>query len=107
MRLGSPTSGSDADSWYVVETNYDHTVKPQFGDDRRAVLNRALKAKGSTNFDASSMWEVISVSQANKTAGERAPLNGDTIYSAVMQAADRRTFKVVVRDSSESHSVVV
>merc|ERR1712039_1165912 len=100
-RLGSPTSESVADSWYVLETNYDHTVEPRFGDDRRAVLKRTLEAKGPTNFNASSMWDVISVATANKTAGERAPFNGMTIYSAVMQAADQQTFKVIVRSSSE------
>lgn len=86
-----------AGHWYVVETNYDHEKQPGPGDQRRVVLQRTLNATGQKGISTSSMWDVISVQKVNKTAGERAPYNDETIYSTVMQASNPKTFKTLVR----------
>lgn len=94
FRLNPP-----AGAWYVLETNYDRTDAPPSGDDRRHPLQRAMNATGADRISAASLWDVISTTHVNTSAGERAPLNGDTIYSTVMQASDPSTFKTLVRIS--------
>jgi len=90
-----------AGRWYVVETNYDHASAPPVGDDRRDPLIRALNSTGQTGMSATAMWRVIEVTHVNTTAGERAPLNAETIYSTVMQAGNPSTFKTVVHLGSD------
>lgn len=72
---------ASAGGWYVLETNYDHS-KPVTNphDNRRVVLQRTLNAIGPAGISVSSMWEVISTTDANRSAGERPPYNNMTIY---------------------------
>jgi len=86
-----------AGRWYVLETNYDHMLPPPHGDDRRHPLQRAMNATGPQRIDPESMWAVISTTTANNSAGERGPLNDETIYSTVMQASDPASFKTMIR----------
>lgn len=88
---------ASAGRWYLVETNYDHQKAPHWGDNRRQVVERAMNLTGAANITPDTMWEVISVTQVNTSAGERAPLNNETIYSTIMQAATPATFKTLVR----------
>jgi len=83
--------------WYVLETNYDHMHPPPHGDDRRHPLQRAMNATGQEHIDPENMWAVISTTAVNRSAGERGPLNDETIYSTVMQAANPSSFKTMVR----------
>lgn len=86
-----------AGRWYVLETNYDHMLPPPHGDDRRHPLQRAMNATGPEHIDPESMWAVISTRTVNSSAGERGPLNDETIYSTIMQAANPASFKTMVR----------
>merc|ERR1712228_853798 len=98
---------ADAGRWYVLETNYDHYLPPGHNDDRRHPLQRFLNATGRDKISTSTMWDAISLSKANKSAGERAPLNGETIYSTVMQASSKDSFKTVVRARRVPHGIPV
>jgi len=98
---------ANAGRWYLVETNYDHSASPPFHDDRRHPLQRAMNATGSDKISAATMWDVISVTAVNTSAGERAPLNSETIYSTVMQASKPEVFKTVIRSRSEAKIEIV
>jgi len=93
-----------AGAWYLVETNYDHMAPPGDRDDRRHPLKRALNATGPDGLNASSLWSVLSVTRVHEEAGERAPLNNETIYSTVMQASDPTTFVTKVREGNRPAS---
>lgn len=98
---------SSAGRWYVLETNYDHWKPPSKNDNRRAPLQRALNAIGVKDINASSMWNAISVRSVNESHGERAPLNNETIYSTVMQAAKPSSFMTLVRIDGGFHTNVI
>jgi len=63
--------------WYLLETNYDHWGPP--GDDRRLAGEKAMNATGQANINPDTMYQVLSTSPV---------LNGNTIYTIVMQAAN-------------------
>eukprot|EP00927_Polykrikos_kofoidii_P066012 TRINITY_DN61690_c0_g1_i1.p1 TRINITY_DN61690_c0_g1~~TRINITY_DN61690_c0_g1_i1.p1 ORF type:complete len:433 (-),score=53.98 TRINITY_DN61690_c0_g1_i1:86-1282(-) len=86
--------------WYIAETNYDRTVQPPFGDDRRHPVQRFLNATGQAGFCASpinSLQATLSNRQANRSSGERPTLNSETIFTAVMQVKSPAFINVTVR----------
>eukprot|EP00466_Bigelowiella_natans_P007955 jgi/Bigna1/82434/fgenesh1_pg.92_\ len=52
----APTS----QSWFRVETNYDHDSPPPATDDRRDPAVRAMEAIGRDNISLAALWEVLS-----------------------------------------------
>mmetsp|Transcript_12585 Transcript_12585/g.22227 ORF Transcript_12585/g.22227 Transcript_12585/m.22227 type:complete len:377 (-) Transcript_12585:20-1150(-) len=98
---------AEAGRWYLVETNYDHYSPPARLDDRRHPIQRAMNATGSRKISADTMWDVISIRGVNRSAGERPPLNSDTIYSTVMQASSPESFKTVIRTTGGAAEMAV
>jgi len=98
-----------AGRWYVLETNYDNWLEPQFGDNRRAPAMRAMNATGQQGINLDTLWDVLSIrtSDVNRSAGEWGPLNSDTVYSTLMQAAKPEVFKTMVRSHANNSEVVV
>lgn len=97
---------ADAGRWYVVETNYDHWTPAPEGDDRRHPVRRAMDSLGPGKIDPETMWQVLSITHVNTSAGERAPLNSKTIYSTFMQASNPKVFKTMVRSRAAEQLVV-
>lgn len=63
-----------SDSWFLVQTNYDHWENPPFFDNRRAPAQKCLHNYGQKNVN-SSLYSVLST---------RPVLNKLTIYTALM-----------------------
>lgn len=83
----SRTIGDNEDPWYVVETNYDASSTPPFGDRRREVAERLMERVGPARFGMEEMMSVIGNDhEANSTAGERNLNNNGTTFSCVMSA---------------------
>eukprot|EP00929_Paragymnodinium_shiwhaense_P096413 TRINITY_DN57_c0_g1_i1.p1 TRINITY_DN57_c0_g1~~TRINITY_DN57_c0_g1_i1.p1 ORF type:complete len:381 (-),score=82.14 TRINITY_DN57_c0_g1_i1:371-1513(-) len=81
--------------WYIVETNYDRSAKPPSDDDRRHPTKRFLNKTGQVGFSDEQMMAALSNTQVNP--GERATLNGETIYTAVISAKTSPQITAIVR----------
>ncbi|KAF4649597.1 hypothetical protein FOZ61_001155, partial [Perkinsus olseni] len=49
---------SEANNWYLVQTNYDHWETDPIADPRRTVAENCVKEHGKTN-DLKSTWDVV------------------------------------------------
>ena len=58
-RLNATSKGIE--SWYLLETNYDHWVPPPSNDDRRTPGEKAMNATGQANLNANTLLNVLSV----------------------------------------------
>lgn len=63
------------ESWFLVQTNYDHWKTPPFYDDRRSPANHCLTAAGVQAASPRLLYNVLST---------RPVLNKATVYTALM-----------------------
>lgn len=77
-------------SWYLVETNYDHWVPPPEDDDRRDPAISKLEAIGKGNIDTDKVWDILLQDPIYR--------QGDCIYTTCMVSATDYFY-------SESHAV--
>jgi N-acylethanolamine-hydrolysing acid amidase len=75
-KLGSAI-GSAGQSWFLVETNYDHWVAAPANDDRRDPANAHMNATNRSFFTDQTMYQVLS---------QFPNLNSHTTYTAVTSA---------------------
>jgi len=80
-RLNSP------ESWFEVETNYDHWKQPPWFDNRVVPANRAMLAMGQQNLTLEGMYQVLSTKPI---------MNLQTTYSILACPADG-TYKSFIR----------
>jgi N-acylethanolamine-hydrolysing acid amidase len=59
-RLNATSKGIE--SWYLLETNYDHWVPPPSKDDRRTPGMKAMNATGQANINVNTLLDVLSIS---------------------------------------------
>lgn len=94
----SRTIGDSTDPWYVLETNYDPSKTPPFGDRRRAVGRRLMKnSTGPTSFGPMDMMAVMGSKEHNAAEGERPLNNKETIFTCVMSAQPPAVFQCIGR----------
>mmetsp|Transcript_34036 Transcript_34036/g.55228 ORF Transcript_34036/g.55228 Transcript_34036/m.55228 type:complete len:382 (+) Transcript_34036:2-1147(+) len=60
FNAGSASAAPTSQSWFRVETNYDHDSPPPATDDRRDPAVRAMEAIGRDNISLAALWEVLS-----------------------------------------------
>jgi N-acylethanolamine-hydrolysing acid amidase len=65
----------DAETWYLLETNYDHWLPPPPNDDRRIPAEKFLNETGQANINAYTISELLNLDPV---------LNVKTVYSTVM-----------------------
>ncbi|XP_048236999.1 acid ceramidase-like [Haliotis rufescens] len=66
---------ASAGGWYVLETNYDHWVKPLFLDDRRGPANQCMRETTQQGVSLPALFNVLSTKPV---------LNKGTVYTALM-----------------------
>lgn len=64
------------ETWFLVETNYDHWKKPIFVDDRVTPANKCMNQMGQQSASFSGIFNVLST---------RPVLNKLTVYTALME----------------------
>ncbi|CAH1777606.1 unnamed protein product, partial [Owenia fusiformis] len=69
-------SSQPANSWYILETNYDHWKKPMFLDDRRTPANKCMQKLTQKGMGIAGIYDVLS---------SKPVLNKLTTYTALMQ----------------------
>eukprot|EP00927_Polykrikos_kofoidii_P012038 TRINITY_DN15166_c0_g1_i1.p1 TRINITY_DN15166_c0_g1~~TRINITY_DN15166_c0_g1_i1.p1 ORF type:complete len:420 (+),score=57.96 TRINITY_DN15166_c0_g1_i1:135-1262(+) len=95
--------------WYLVQTNYDRSVQPPFGDDRRHVAQRSLSTRGRAAFSESPLFSLEAVLSNRRIvygAGERPTLNSHTVYTAIMRVKLPGFIKVIVRSKQKQRRIV-
>lgn len=75
-------------SWYLIETNYDHWVTPPDTDDRRDEAIKVIMSIGKSGMSLSSVMDVLSYPPV---------LNTGTIFTNVMSASMPDQYKSWVR----------
>jgi N-acylethanolamine-hydrolysing acid amidase len=58
-RLNATSKGIE--SWYLLETNYDHWLPPPDSDDRRTPGMKAMNATGQVNLNPTTLLNVLSI----------------------------------------------
>ncbi|XP_064644693.1 N-acylethanolamine-hydrolyzing acid amidase-like [Lineus longissimus] len=83
----------DADNsrWFLVETNYDHWLPTPQHDDRRFQANKVMKGIGQAKINNDTMMEALSTLDV---------LNGNTVVTSIMSAADPSMYRSWVRYDS-------
>ena len=86
-KLNSSSNGIE--SWYLLETNYDHWIAPPAKDDRRTPGMRAMNATTQEYINFDTLMDVLSVKPV---------CNKDTVYSVVMSAAQSKDdgFSIII-----------
>ena len=74
--------------WYVVVTNHDPWKPPRRPDDRRATAIKALNRVGRDSINATTLYRVLSTPPV---------LNSETVYTAIMSAAQPELYESVIR----------
>lgn len=69
------------ETWFLVETNYDHWKKPLFIDDRITPANKCMNQLGQKSASFSGIFNVLST---------RPVLNKLTVYTALMEVKTGR-----------------
>ena len=75
--------------WFIVETNYDHWVKPPSSDDRRDPANSMMSSLGQKKLDKDSLYKILSTSPV---------FNSGTTYTTIMSASDPDMYTAWVRN---------
>lgn len=52
---------NDTDSWYILETNYDHWLPPPSDDDRQTPGMKALNSTTQANINYETVFDVLSI----------------------------------------------
>jgi N-acylethanolamine-hydrolysing acid amidase len=78
--------------WFLVETNYDHWLPSQKGDDRRFQANTAMNRTGQANLNNNTLMDVLSTKDV---------LNGNTVVTSIMSAANPSMYCSWVRFDSK------
>ena len=76
------------ESWYLVETNYDHWKPPPASDNRRDPAIKTLDSIGRSNITAGSLFKVLSTPPV---------LNTGTSYTTVMSCGSLSYYHDVIR----------
>ena len=75
-------------SWFLVETNYDHWVPPPKDDDRRDPAIKGMREMGQKDLSGSSLFSVLSTSPV---------LNAGTTHTVIMSASIPGLYSTWVR----------
>ena len=76
------------ETWYLVETNYDHWKPPPATDNRRDPAIRTLNSIGRSNITADTLFRVLSTPPVLNTA---------TSYTTVMSSGSLSYYEAVIR----------
>ncbi len=80
------------DSWYIIQTNYDHWKLQPLEDDRVTPAKTILESLGQSSFNTASMWNLLSTRPIYK--------NSAVIHTNVMIPA-RKYYRAEVREIDE------
>ena len=77
---------NESESWYLVETNYDHWKAPPPNDNRRDPAIKKLEDIGRSKITADSLYQVLSTPPV---------LNNSTSYTTVMSSGSHYYYNVI------------